>query len=688
MRKIIILAALFFSVLILSSCEEITDDYNKEQEPSIELKTEGELTQIYEDGQLLEDVSFTVELKKFTENNINLSNVEINWYVNGQVIVEHKNKNTITQKVNSPGEITIKVEVKYVFEGAPKTLEEHALISVLKTPTQIVVSNSIDSSKSNVSVTVGENTNITFTGTITGNLSHPILKWVILRETSGEPILVEEIPITSNDLVVVGKKGTATLPYNFTDVGNFIVSMQTGEGYLQDANKYVSNTTHINVNYGLFEITSNNDKVMNTTTGITSRTLTVNELNKSLVGEGVYKWYLNGTLLENNDNKTYIHSDQSLGGYIYQVKYFPNSDPTKPIETDPFLIVNGVLVSSEAELLQAIANEEKGIIFSNNINYTQTEALEIDFETTIYGNGKTFSSGEISTFVKVTSDNVKIANITLDKSQKYSLHIEQAENVYLENIKMSDFGNTDFNSFLQGNFNSGVYVDRSSVVINNIEFLTGAMVGIRIDQHMGAGKTTLKLYGSLKYNLEDPVLLPVGSGKSALEGVEFIASGFDYFALPAGDITIRRWDNIGDPISWELYAPNKVDYNVGDYLDLFGIGINIDISFLKGFDISGENGLAFVKLYISMFKQYGKIDIIKMDDPTEAVIMSAYIVGDLDESLYGEDRLIYSLSKDINTEDNPVTPIRPSLPTEKGEYKIRIYIGEEFYLGYIIINIK
>ena len=48
MRKIIILAALFFSVLILSSCEEITDDYNKEQEPSIELKTEGELTQIYE----------------------------------------------------------------------------------------------------------------------------------------------------------------------------------------------------------------------------------------------------------------------------------------------------------------------------------------------------------------------------------------------------------------------------------------------------------------------------------------------------------------------------------------------------------------------------------------------------------------------------------------------------------------
>lgn len=689
MRKILLLGALFVSVFMLASCEEITEDYNKEQEPSIELKVEGELFQKYEDGQALEDVTFTVDFKKFSENNIDLNNVEIKWFINNQIIAEHNNKKSIVQKVNAPGNITIKVEVKFTFEGSLKTLEENSLISVNKVPTQILVENNVDPSRSNISVTIGENTNVTFTGTIIGNLNHPILKWVILRETSGEPELVEEIMIKNEDLILSGEKGTATLNYNFSTTGNYIVSIQTGEGYLQDANKYISNTTYINVNFGLFEITTTENKVMNETNGITNRTLTVNELDKEVVGEGVYKWYLNGVELDNDNKTTFVHTDITLGGYVYQVKYIPNNNPLEPVETDPFLLVNGVLVDNVAELLDALNSKTKGIILTDDITYpseSEDDTLVINYDLTLYGNGKTFSSNEIKTFIKVKSNNVNIANITLNRSRKYSLHIENSENVYLENIKINEFGSTDLNEFLKGDFNAGVYIDRSKAIINNIEFLTGAMVGIRIDQHMEEGKTILKLYGELTYDIEDPVLLPVGSGKSPLEGVDFIASGFDYFALPAGDITIRRWDNIGDPISWEIYDPIKTEYNAGEFLDLFGIGININISFLKGFEISGENGLEFVKMYIKLFKQYGKIEIFNVENE-EDMLMKYYIVGDTDaETIYGEDRLIYSNDKLLITDKN--LAIEPKLPSEKGEYKIRIYIGEEFYLGYIIVTVK
>lgn len=688
MRKIIVLATILFSVFILSGCDEITDEHNKEQKPSIVLHNEGQLTQIYEDGQALEDIVFTIEFKKFTENKINLNDVKINWYINNQVILEHEGKNSITQKVNSPGEITIKVEVEFTLEGKLTKVEDNALISVVKTPTQIVVENDINRGSNKISITVGENTSITFTGTITGNLNHPILKWVILKEISGKDPLVTEIPIEANDLVIEGKKGTATLQYTFESTGNYIVSMQTGEGYLQDANKYLSNTTHVDVNFGAFELSTKNKVAMNSQTGFTDRLLTVNELNKELTGEGVYKWYLNGVEFENDDALTFVHKNTELGGYVYQVKFFPNNDPNNPIETDPLLIVNGVLVSNMTELIAALESKKAGIILSNDMTYNGTNALVINYPMTLYGDGNVLSSKEISTFIKVVSSNVNIANITLDKSQKYSLHIESSLNVYLENIKFNAFGNTNFNEFLSGNFNAGVYVDRSTAAINNIEFLTGALVGIRIDQHSGAGKTILKLYGNLVYNSSDPVLLPVGSGKSHLEGVEFIASGFDYFALPAGEITIRRWDNIGQPISWEIYDPLKVDYKLGEFLDLFHIGISIDISFLMDFDIAGSDGLEFVKMYIRMFNQYGKIEIVNTEDESN-ILKQYYIVGDTgDQTIYGEDRLIYSLSKDINTTENPVEPIEPKLPNEKGNYKVKIYIGEEFYLGYVIISIK
>lgn len=690
-KRILFLGFIIMSVFLLSACTEITDDYNKKQEPSIKLKNEGELIQIYEDGVALEEIVFTVTFDKFTENGIDLSKVEINWYIREQLILEHKNKTSITQKVTSPGDIPVRVEVVFLRDGKNERLEDNALISVVKTPTQLLVLNSIDQTKNNFSLTIGGNTNVTFIGKISGNLNHDIIKWVILKETSTEPELLEEVIINKNEIEVENNIGTVTLLYSFSESGNYIVSLQTGEGYTQDANKYVSNTTHINVNYGVFEINTDNEKIMVSTSANFNRVLKVNELDKNVVGEGVYKWYLNGQEINNDNKNFYVHESSSLGSFVYQVKFYMNNSD-EIIETEPFLILNGLEVSNEAELLEAFENNISGIIFKEDITYTSTETLQINSNTAIYGNGFTFSSSEIETFLKVTNKtNVVFANITLDKSQKYSLHIERSNNVYLENIKFSDFGDTEFSKILLGEFNAGLYIDRSQVAINNIEFLSEGLVGIRLDQHLNTeGVTILKLYGELKYDLQNPVLLPVGSGKSDLEGVHFIASGFDYFALPAGNITIRRWDNIGEPISWEIYDPEKTKYHSGEFLDLFGIGINIDISFLMGesFELDGVEGLEFVKQYISYFKQYGKIEIINTSDTTETPVKTYYIVGSDNEKVYGYDKLVYSLSKDIKTGSSYESQVRPDLPTEPGEYKIKIFIGEEFYLGFIIITVE
>lgn len=679
MRKILLSLLIMFS-FVLVSCQEITDDYNKAKEPSIELKVEGELTQVYEENEDLEDVSFEIVFKQFTENNINMEDVEINWFIRNQLIEEHSNKTNITQIVNSPGDINVRVEVKFVFEERAKTLEADSLIRVIKTATNILVTNSIDDANHRISVKLGDNNEVEFTGRITGNLKHSVIKWVIQKQTSGEPEIYREFEV--DDLENVGGIGITNFTYKFEEPGSYIVFLQTGEGISQDANRYISNSTHINVGYGQFELSTEDEKVLSTNAGITNRVLNVNPLDEGLVGEGVYEWYLNGEKLIHT-GLTFTHEDASLGGYLYQVVFNPDDPLIVPLKTDPLLIINGVEVSNETEMLTELDNKTEALILTNDIEYTnEAESLNLDYPVTIYGNGHTLSSKEISIFISVTSNNVYLSNMTIVRANRYNLMFTRVDNGYLEDIKVDELGGgSNPNDFLSGDFGSGVYINKSEVVVNNIEFISGGLVGIRIDNDSSgtSKKASLELIGEFKYNSEDPLFLPIGSGKSSKEGVEVIATGFDYFALPAGQITIRRWDNQGDPVTWEIYDQEKTEYQSGEFLDLFGIGINVDIGFL-GLEISNAEGLMFVKMYISMFKEFGTLEITDLEDK---VLNTYYIVGETDEVVYGLDKLVYSETKELNVNNQ----VEPKLPTEPGQYKIKIYISDEFYLGSVFITI-
>lgn len=682
MKKVLLGVFILMSLLVVTACKEITDDVNKAKQPSIQLKNEGQLIQIYDENIELEDVKFTVIFKNFEENNIQMADVTIEWWIRDVKVDAYSGLTEITQVVNAPGDISVRVVVKFVLEGKDKTLEQDKLISVAKVPTQILITNSIDQSKHQISVKLGTNNDITFNGKITGNLNHPVVRWVIQKQTTGEPEFYDD---AIAELTKTGGEANTSFTYVFNETGNYIVTLQTGEGLSQDANRYVSNSIHINVNYGTFELTTLDDLVLNSEAESFERNLLVTELEISdeLV-EGEYVWFVNNEPIEHS-GLTYQHTESQLGGYLYQVKFIEKGTNKVIASTNPVLVVNGLEVSSESELLAALDSEVEGIILTNDIVYSNvSQSLVLDYPVTIYGNGHELSSAEIQVFISVTSDDVKLSNLKIVRAQRYNLMMTRVNNIYLEDLVLAELGGGgDANSFLNGEFGSGVYINKSEVVINNIEFATGGLVGIRIDNDLSTSDklARLELIGSFKYPDDDALILPIGSGKSSKDGVEVIATGFDYFALPAGNITIRRWDNQGEPITWEIYNPQKTSFEQGEFLDLFGIGINIDIAFLD-LEFSGAEGLMFVKMYIKQFKQYGKIEFTTMDNDDE-IIKRYYIVGETNTTVYGLDQLVYSLTPELNIENQ----VEPTLDLEPGQYRMKIYIGEEFYLGHIILTI-
>lgn len=688
MKKIYLIILLMLSILLVA-CEEITDEYNKEQEPSVELVSEGDLTQIYDENETLEDVLFTLKLNKFKENNIDENDLTINWYIGENHINNNDNKKTYTQIVKSPGEYAIKVVVKFKFDGIDKELEDNSLITVVREATKINVTNDVDETTHRISMKLGANNKVEFKALITGNIKISNLKWVIEKQVDGELILEYEQDVKEEDLLVTNKEAVTNFIYDFKDVGNYVIKLQTGERGSMDANVLVSNSTHLEINYGDFKIETEDQKIMHK--DYDSRKLVVNELDESLAGPGVYKWYLNGTEINNENQRSYTHNNNDLGSYVYQVKFIPLvKSEVKEILTDPFLIVNGVLVSDEEELINALDEDLKGIIMGDDIDYNQKESIELKEGVAFYGDGYTIKSGGIDVFFKVIGNNVSVANVLIDVSDKYSVHVMDSKNVYFEDIKLKDFGATistdDFIS--TKDFSAGIFIQRSEAIINNIEFLSEGLVGVRIDEGQNSNNVTrLTLYGEFLYNDKEGIILPIGSGTSSLENVELIATGFDYFALPAGNSTIRRWDNQGDPISWEIYDPYKTTYKPGESLDLEGVGIKVDISFILDMDIDPSQGLTFVKMYIDIFSQYGILKLTNMEDE---LLDTIYIVGELEKPLYGKDKLFYSKDKTLPNPNNDkeLIPVNPKLPEEVGEYKLKIYIGEEFYLGDIIITIE
>ena len=489
-KKILIFIVTVITISLIVACEEITDDFEKAQKPSIKLLNEGELLQIYDENVALEDVLFTLELKQFEENFIEKEDIRIHWYVREQLMTEADNEMSYLQIVNAPGEITIRVEVIFEFEGKSQKLEENALINVMKVPTSILVTNSIDTTTHKISVVLGSLSEVNFTGRITGNLNHEIIKWVIQKQTTSEPVLVEEI---AADVTVDGTAGVAILTYRFESAGNYIITLQTGEGTGQDANKYVSNSTHVSVGYGVFELSTEDSRIQSDSQAITKRTLYVSLLDEALVGSGSYEWYLNGEKL-NYSGHSYEHENMDLGGYLYEVVFVPSAGGPE-LKTTPLLLVNGFEVETETELLDALDAKKPGIILKNDIEYSnESNSLVLDYPVTIYGDGHTLSSKEISVFMSVISDHVYLSDLKIVRANRYNLMFTNVNNIYLEDIVLEELGGgSDAGAFLSGDFGSGIYINKSEVVIHNVEFISGGLVGIRIDNDLGEAGNLAKL---------------------------------------------------------------------------------------------------------------------------------------------------------------------------------------------------
>lgn len=697
MKRIFAIIALVITGLLLVSCEEVPQD----PDAAIDLTHQGSLIQNYDDISTLEDVTFTLKTSWFEENNI--TNFEINWYVNNKLMVEAKDKFTYTQVVERHGTINVKVVVTH--DKGELSLTE--TITVQRIPVIIVLSAGGDS---HIPLVMDdESLEVDFEATIKGIFLEKDrdFNWVVKKLVDGEPQPVDTIAVDEYVLVEGSRDLTVSTTIDFRDygAGSFNVTLEKAkESELQGATTHISNTIFVNLTYGDFKVELRDGNKAETTeignefVSLGTRKLEINGVNE----EGTYQWLLNGEELVGETGLEYTHTDLGLGGYLYRAR-FTSTDGKLVLYSEPLLLINGVLVKDALELKNAVEGGVKGIVLANDIYYNpgaldlgedgeplgyDATTLIIDYSATIYGDGYHLEAPGIQEFVKVVgTQDVNFSNLKLSKSHKYGIKIERSHNIYLEDLKFERFGSVDITSLKSGDFNAGVYIDRSKAIVNNIEFLSAGLVGIRIDQHLNTeGVSELEFLGTLVYNEEDPVLLPIGSGKSDLDGIIVDAPGFDYFALPAGDITIRRWDNQGDALGWQIYDQTKTEYQIGEVLDLHLIGINIDISFLGNFEIAAEDGLAFVEMFIDIFKQYGIVEIVDADD----VVLSTYYVVGFNKNIETRgDKIIYSEDKVIppTNQWDSTFGIEPELPDVPGQYKMKIYIGEEFYLGSVLITV-
>ena len=667
MKKVILFLSLAF---LLVGCVEITDD-PANKNPEIELQNEGQLEQIYEETEELEDIKFTVVLKNFEENEIDLETVTISWFHGNSEIESSKNQFTHLVEIKSTLNLSVKVVVSYEKDGKTTLLEESKVINVIEKPTQIILKNNI-SDDHILKLKLGADNTIIYNAEIIGNLTHKNATWIIQKRDENMGIIEEEKILVNlqDDMIIENNIGKLTLEYNFDSIGIYLINLEIG--------KYNSNDQHVSFDYE-FEISNSGE--LTQVSNFTNRKLQVGKVPEKL-GEGTYNWYLNGQIMIENTNKLeIIHENNDIGGYLYYVEFSPNNSELPTVKTEPILVVNAIPVGSLDELLLAINEKVKAVVLTNDIlNVSKT--ININHEMTIVGNNHTIKSTGISIILNINSNNVYFKDIIIDQSSRYNIVYNRANNGYLENVILANPGTggglTDLSA--------GLFVNQSEVTVKNLTISNGTNTGVRIDSPYNVDnvkKSILTVLGTFKHN---GVFLPIGSGNSYKKDIEVKALGFVEFVLPlqsnidGGGMAIRRWSNESERLSWTLNDPNKTLYDKGEALDVAGITIDVKGA---GHEIQGD--LELVYMFLEMFDQYGTIEISNLDDE---IISTYYILGFKNEETqnldyeFGEDLLLYSSSI-----ENP-NYVRPILPTEIGQYKVRISIGGELDLGFFNIYIR
>ncbi len=670
MKKLLFIITFMF---LLVGCEEI--DLNPRiPAPELELKVEGQLDQIFELSEELEDVTFTLILKNFDENEINKEELTIVWK-EGETVIEKEDPYTHHVEIRGVYNIEVSVTVTFQFKNKTETLTESRVIKVIELPTQISLDNDIDDSVFITNLIYAEDTNVGFTATITGNLTHTRATWIISKSGAEElRIMVEDL---QNELVVENGVGKLMFNYDFIEVGNYTISLEVG--------KYKSDYQHVSVKYGDFEILFDEEQLIQTE-NYTDRTLNVTGVSEVL-GDGVYHWYLNGELLENQDDEmTIYHTDKDVGGYLYHVEFVPDDASFDIQKTEPVLIVNAIETDTVAGFNSHLENGTKALFIKEDLDFGNEE-IKIDYELTIVSDGKALKNERITNFITVTSDNVYFKNIRLEEAKKYILIYSGVKNGYLEDVIFhnpgADGSPTDLSAAL--------YVMESEVIVKNIVLsFSDAMgnTGIRIDSSKDKPNSKNSKLTILGYFHDGEILLPVASGNSLKEKVEVEAVGFVEFVIPLLDAAIRRWSNEQQAIQWILNNPNKVDYEQDDAVDVEGI--TIDISFGGSLDQEFQGDLGFVYLFLDMFNQFGTLEFLKLDGtPVSRYYIIDYEGGgkfDSEGYEFSGDRLLYAL--------DPTGQVyaKPIVPDEPGEYLVNVSIGDEAFggaldLGYFHITV-
>lgn len=656
-NKIFIAFLLIMFTVILVSCDiSEVDPPVIIPDPEVVILYEGNLNQEYlNEESVLTPVTFSLEFRNFEENEIDISNALITWFSNN---VYYGSDEEITIQPIIPSTTTVYANV--LIEG--EVYETSSLnLRVVTQTVNINIENDVTTGNE-INITLGEEQlDIEFTAIITGTTNVSELIWVVLTlNESG-------LELSSEEVILPVEDGEAIFNYRFDVYGNYRVEARY--------RGFNSNYIYVNVTYGDFQIISSDDLVHLVDQESYQN---INLLVPELSIEGTYQWYLNDEPIDGAISTEFAHSNHTIGQYKYHVVFTPYDSEAAVQISDPKLIVYGVGVSSEAELLAELANETSAIVFLNDIEYSKLDTpsgsnngyLNINYPVVISGNGHTFTSQGIFTFIRVTSDDVSFHNITLSRAGRYTTHVINVNNVYFENVIFPYPGTGQITEP-----GAGIYVQNSTVTINNVEFIEGFNSGVRIEG-TDSRKAELRIYGDFIYDISE-LAFPIISIGSNSETARLIGTGFDSFVLPlAENALIRRWSRDAKPITWNLHAPYKAEYQEGEVLDLSGIAISVSM-----LESNLVFGISFVRMFLDMFNQHGTVLITDLDDN---VLKTFYVVG-FDEEGSSDPNLDNLIYHDAPVDGEEIDMVLDGLLP--GQYKVKIDIGGELYLGFFIINI-
>lgn len=566
MKKLLISLIIIFSLGCLVACGDDKDDIAPEDlTPSFEILSEGEL---YQNEDNLSSVTFTAEVKNFEG--------EISWYVNSVDRQEHGTTFTFRPTLEGLYRVYYKVRSQ---EG----VEERSITKEIRV---------ISGARANIKLTVlnetaleqylGEYKTVNFEVSITGNYNNAI----------------EELYWYVDGIKDENSKGKTTYSYTPSEISNVEIYAQIGE-------KFKSNFIFVRTIMGRINVeeTGNLEQIVGNTESVLFNATTLGQ--SSLMN---VEWYVND-VKQVTVGSEFNYKPEDEGAYKVEAK-------SNGIISEPRYIIVGREVSTEAQLLSALAAGAKGIILSADIE--QTNRIDISKTVAIGGKGhKIINMIGTPIGVNVSAKNVIIYDIGFYDAGKYNLQFYGSENSYVEKAVFEKAGY------------SGIHIHHSIVTVKDVNIIGSNFAGIEmshprfdnLENNEGWYHKPVELYvlGSFEYDAALPVPIYTMENSSACK---LISEDFNEFAI-SGMVSgeerfIRRWCNDGCNIGWVITPPLKTEYLVGETLVFDGVGLRVSVC---------NEDYTFDYTYVNMAIDNNFEVYVELVDVNNVVLEKWYVVG-------------------------------------------------------------